>query len=193
MKCPFKTEIETKVWLCQLAASPHLLVWKAKKGPFLLLNWDICFFPIRQSYTSFLLPPTPQENIPSCCWPVLAVRQLTAWITQGSIVSLQDPATQSGIRAHCWALPAHQVLSWSWKSRDNRQLFSKHSLLSLSKYKPTPNQLLKQPKVMGNLYSLTQPLTAKGSCPLFFVQVLEIKATAKLLAAWETFQFHFYC
>lgn len=132
MKCPFGTETETKVWLCQPAASPHLLVWKAKKGPFLLFNWDIFFFLIRQSSTPFFLPPTPQKNIPSCCWPVLAVRQLTAWITQGCIVSLQDPATPSGIRAHYWALPAHQVLSWSWKSQDNRQssICSSQNILS---------------------------------------------------------------
>lgn len=77
--------------------------------------------------------------------------------------------TQSGIRAHCWALPAHQVLSWSWKSRDNRQLLSKHSLLSLSKYKPTPNQLLKQPKVMGNLYSLWLSLLQQRDPVLCFL------------------------
>lgn len=42
------------------------------------------------------------------------------------------------------------------------------------------------------LLTLAQPFTAKGSCLLSFVQVLEIKATPKLLAAWEIFQFHFY-
>lgn len=194
MKCKFWTEIETKIWLCQLAASPHLLVWKAKKGPFLLFNQDIFFFLIRQSSTSFLLPPTPQKNIPSCCWPILAVRQLTAWITQGCIVSLQEPATLSaslGIRAHYWAVPAHQVLSWSWKSQDNRQSSICSSQNILSWASQSTNQLqTSYPSTSwwtcthSDSPSYSKGILSSGFCPG--------TGNEKLLAAWEISLFHFY-
>lgn len=75
--------------------------------------------------------------------------QLTAWITQGYIVSLQEPATLSaslGTRAHYGADTSTPVavlkLEIPRQQAVLQMLLSKSfSLLSLLEYKPTPNQL----------------------------------------------------
>lgn len=161
IKCQFWTEVETKVRLCQLAASPHLLVWKAKKGPFLLFNSDIFFF---SNSIEFHLIPFSSHSTEKHSQLLLACIgcQTADWLDYTGLYCIPAGTSHTkcflgdqGSLLACTSTPGAVLnLEIPRQQAVLHMLLSKHSLLSLSKYKPAPNQLPKQPKLMVNLYSL---------------------------------------